>query len=156
MSLILCMCYLRSVYFYRSSVEKCGKLSKRGAFAMGSILALGQFVAWYISGASFNPARSFGPAAISNYWLYHWIYWAGPFIGAIGAVLLNILLFELPGLKVTLIYRMFVLVGSPNNSKETAYERVCTNCHNCVTGQCTNCTPTRKSTPISIGFLKQN
>jgi len=35
-----------------------------------------------------NPARTFGPALISGYWDYHWIYWAGPIIGAIIAGLI--------------------------------------------------------------------
>ena len=35
------------------------------------------------SGASFNPARSFGPAVASGYWDEHYIYWAGPVIGGL-------------------------------------------------------------------------
>lgn len=39
------------------------------------------------SGTSTNPARSFGPAVISGQWDGWWIYWAGPFIGALAAIL---------------------------------------------------------------------
>lgn len=36
------------------------------------------------TGASVNPARSFGPCvAASSFESYHWIYWLGPFLGSL-------------------------------------------------------------------------
>lgn len=56
------------------------------ALAIGATVALDALWGGPISGASMNPARSFGPALISGVWYDQWIYWVGPLLGAcIGA-----------------------------------------------------------------------
>lgn len=41
----------------------------------------------HISGTSTNPARSFGPALISGLWDGWWIYWVGPMLGMLAAII---------------------------------------------------------------------
>lgn len=37
----------------------------------------------YYTGGSLNPARTFGPdLMVMDFGSYHWIYWAGPMLGA--------------------------------------------------------------------------
>lgn len=53
------------------------------ALAIGFTVLANALWAGPISGASMNPARSFGPAIVSGTWQAQWIYWVGPIIGAV-------------------------------------------------------------------------
>lgn len=62
---------------------------ERGAIAgliIGLVIFLGAFFAGPISGASMNPARSFGPAIASGRIDFLWIYFTATIAGAIAAV----------------------------------------------------------------------
>jgi aquaporin Z len=50
------------------------------------LLALMMWVAFPISGAGLNPARSFGPAFVTWFWRDQWIYWVAPPLGTVFAV----------------------------------------------------------------------
>jgi MIP family channel proteins len=58
------------------------------AIAIGATVAMDALWGGPISGASMNPARSFGPALIAGIWTDQWVYWIAPVIGAIAAALL--------------------------------------------------------------------
>jgi aquaporin NIP len=55
--------------------------------AIGATVGLEAMFGGPISGASMNPARSLGPALFSGAWQYHWMYWAGPIVGAVLAAI---------------------------------------------------------------------
>jgi MIP family channel proteins len=62
------------------------------ALAIGATVALDALWGGPISGASMNPARSFGPALIAGVWQNHWVYWLGPLLGAaLGAAIYQFL-----------------------------------------------------------------
>lgn len=65
-------------------------VSKKGwglnaPIAIGLAIMLIHFVAVPFTGASVNPARSFGPALVTNDWTNFWIYIVGPGLGALAA-----------------------------------------------------------------------
>jgi MIP family channel proteins len=52
-------------------------------FAIGATIFGGALVTGPLTGGSFNPARSFGPAVVGDVWTSHWLYWVAPIVGAI-------------------------------------------------------------------------
>jgi len=57
-----------------------------GAFGVGGYIALAGLWGSPISGASMNPARTFGPDLVSTTFTGYWVYIAGPIAGAVLAV----------------------------------------------------------------------
>jgi MIP family channel proteins len=54
--------------------------------AVGFIVMVDALMGGPLTGASMNPARSFGPALATGQWASHWIYWIGPIVGMAIAV----------------------------------------------------------------------
>ncbi len=54
--------------------------------AVGFVVMVDALMGGPLTGASMNPARSFGPALATGQWAAHWIYWVGPLIGMAIAV----------------------------------------------------------------------
>ncbi len=66
-----------------SSAQNVGRVA---ALAVGGYIALAGLWSAPVSGASMNPARSFGPALVSGDFSGYWLYVAGPLAGALIAV----------------------------------------------------------------------
>lgn len=55
-------------------------------FAIGATVFAGALVTGPLTGGSFNPARSLGPAVIGKVWTAHWLYWVAPIVGMSGGM----------------------------------------------------------------------
>jgi MIP family channel proteins len=69
------------------------RAQKMPALFIGATVAADILVGGPFTGASMNPARSFGPALIGGKWDHHWVYWVGPLLGGAVAGLLYSTLF---------------------------------------------------------------
>ena len=63
--------------------------------AIGGALGVGVLIFGPVTGASFNPARWFGPALVSGEFTDAWLYILGPILGALAAALLYRVVMEL-------------------------------------------------------------
>ncbi|KAH8886257.1 aquaporin-like protein [Thozetella sp. PMI_491] len=69
-----------TVYFLAVEKHRATYLAPIG---VGVSVFAAHMVATNWTGTSINPARSFGPAVMTEFVSYHWIYWLGPFMGSI-------------------------------------------------------------------------
>ena len=80
--------FLLMTAIYGTAVDERAAPMKLGGFGIGLAVTFDILAAGKVTGASMNPARSFGPALIHNYFNWHWCYWAAPIAGAVVAALI--------------------------------------------------------------------
>lgn len=67
-----------------------------GPLLTGLLVGANTIAGAALTGASMNPARSFGPALASGDWANHWVYWVGPLAGGPLAVAVYEFIFTVP------------------------------------------------------------
>jgi aquaporin Z len=81
--LVLTVGLVSTILGTASTAQNVGPLS---AIAVGGYIVLAGLWASPISGASMNPARSFGPDLILLNFAHYWVYVVGPIVGGLIAV----------------------------------------------------------------------
>lgn len=100
------MTFLLMVAIFGTAVDERGKAVKIGGFGIGLAVTFNILAGGQMTGASMNPARSFGPAAVyalykledwDKIWEWQWCYWAAPIAGAVvGALVYHHLVLDKP------------------------------------------------------------
>ena len=60
------------------------------------MIAFDVLMAYGLTGGAMNPARAFGPQLAGNHWAHGWVWYVGPFAGAVIAASLYELLYLRP------------------------------------------------------------
>jgi MIP family channel proteins len=81
------MTYLLMTAIFGTAVDQRGQAVKIGGFGIGLTVAFDILAGGAVTGASMNPARSFGPALVLGNWHWHVLYWVAPIAGACTAAL---------------------------------------------------------------------
>src|SRR5712691_10402797 len=81
------MTYLLMTSIFGTAVDSRGQAVKIGGFGIGLTVAFDILAGGAVTGASMNPARSFGPALVLGNWHWHLLYWLAPIAGACTAAL---------------------------------------------------------------------
>ena len=70
------------VFVIFATTDEARGVGNLAPLAIGFAILVGHLVAVPVTGASMNPARSFGPALVAGAWSDHWVYWLGPCLAA--------------------------------------------------------------------------
>jgi len=80
--------FLLVTVIYGTAIDPKGTFNAVGGFAIGLTITIDILMGGPLTGAAMNPARWFGPAVVSQFFDNWYVYWIGPFFGAIVAGLL--------------------------------------------------------------------
>lgn len=75
------------------AVDDRGVFKSLAGLTIGFVLAVDIMVGGLLTGASMNPARTFGPALLSGTWDDFWVYVGGPLLGGVLAATLYLFAF---------------------------------------------------------------
>jgi aquaporin TIP len=81
---------------FATAVDPRGAFKQIAGLAIGLTITLDILMGGVLTGAMMNPARAFGPQLVANNWSHFWIWYIGPFVGAVIAASLYELLYLRP------------------------------------------------------------
>ena len=95
---------------FATAVDPRGAFKQISGLAIGFTITLDILMGGVLTGGAMNPARAFGPQLLSGTWSHWWVWYIGPFAGAVIAASLYELLYLRPARPLP--------VGSPESGVE--------------------------------------
>jgi MIP family channel proteins len=71
------------IVIFATAVDPRGTFKQIAGLAIGLTIALDVLMGGVLTGGAMNPARAFGPQLVGNHWTHFWIWYVGPFAGAV-------------------------------------------------------------------------
>jgi MIP family channel proteins len=84
---------------FATTADPRGTFSQIAGLAYGLAIAAGVFFAGALTDGIMNPARAFGPQLVQSDWTSWWIWYLGPFVGAVLAALIYEYMYLTPTLR---------------------------------------------------------
>jgi aquaporin Z len=81
---------------FATAVDPRGAFKQIAGLAIGFTISLDILMGGVLTGAAMNPARAFGPQLVGRQWAHFWVWYIGPFAGAVIAASLYELLYLRP------------------------------------------------------------
>ena len=81
MGIEIVLTFLLVFVIFSVAVDSKSPFKNSANFIIGLTVTVCALMGGTLTGASMNPARSFGPALITGEWTLHWVYWIAPLIG---------------------------------------------------------------------------
>jgi len=81
MGIEIILTFLLVFVIFSVAIDNKSPFKSVGSFAIGMTVTVCTLMGGTITGASMNPARSFGPALVTGEWTLQWVYWIAPLIG---------------------------------------------------------------------------
>ena len=81
---------------FATAVDPRGTFKQIAGLAIGFTITFDVLMAYGLTGGAMNPARAFGPQLVGNHWSHFWVWYVGPFAGAVIAASVYELLYLRP------------------------------------------------------------
>ena len=68
---------------FATAVDPRGAFKSIAGLAIGLTITIDVLMGGPLTGAAMNPARAFGPQLVGSHWAHFWVWYIGPFAGAV-------------------------------------------------------------------------